>query len=530
MHGIGDVDEAHFQDESANANCAETDSQSAVASFEQSSMDVILQEMSSLVKPAHPVVIAVLCEAKGNSCKSFDALKKDGIQNREIVQIWACDREHLHYQSQDMHTCEEDMKNNLLASIASNGKINGLIIDLEVSRAVGQILHKVLADVRLRDRVLRKQYTVLTPTLNPDESWRKNLLDRFRTEFVKVSPAHSTEIYFSNSSASMKVGVFSSGDQDFYSNLVKIAENSEEKTGLVVQINEVKDGVLNFRSHAPSVLVTNEDYDKQSATEQWRSQHPLGLQTIQQFDIQSPLRPLGIGEEVLVNDEVNVWTGTWGFARIIEHNEDGTYNIVSSWGEEESVPRHLLREWEDAEDSILNVGERILILEDDGIWYQGSVLAKLEGDLYKVQNFSGDGESTIIDREFLMKQMEPLAETAQTVLSIEMMKDVLESTPVSKGSVTVHNDTGDGFLLTGTWQMGRVIILWDGKSHIDLNLYTYNGGKKIGDLFKNVFVNKIPGLSLSSRDEQPRGFGRVVNLDGEIQSPPEWVSSNEMME
>merc|ERR1712060_908185 len=91
-------------------------------------------------------------------------------------------------------------------------------------------------------------------------------------------------------------------------------------------------------------------------------------------------------------------------------------------GNEEQVARMLIRKCETNQDSALMVGERVLIEGDDDTWYQGSILNTLEGNKYKVQNFYLDGYnlgySTVVDRESLTRQMEPIGETTRTTFNI----------------------------------------------------------------------------------------------------------------
>ncbi len=352
------------------------------------------------------------------------------------------------------------MIKNLSGEVAEAGKINGLVINSEIALPIGQVLHKILVDETMREKLLSRRHLVLVPTLHVSETWHWNS--------GKGAPLH----------------------------------------------------------------VTDEDYTNVSAYLQWKTQRPLGLQTILQFEMQAPLASIRVGQSVLVNGEVNVWYGTWYPSKVVRKNSDGTYVITNNLDRQETVSRNLIRKWETEDESTtkLNAKERVLYAFDDDLedWLQGVILEVLTDDTYKLQCFTS-GNLRVVEGERIMRQMEPVVDIEETQISTTVMKDVLGMTPVLKETVQVYEENGyDGFLTTGFWEHGRVVILYDGTSHINVNLFTYEDTKKTGDTFKTAFVDNVPSLTVVSlRDEQPRGFGKVVSLERETFDTPYWVSSIE---
>ncbi|KAL7546765.1 hypothetical protein ACHAWF_010098 [Thalassiosira exigua] len=96
-------------------------------------------------------------------------------------------------------------------------------------------------------------------------------------------------------------------------------------------------------------------------------------------------------------------------------------------------------------------------------------------------------------------------------LSIDMIEDEIE-TP------------GDGYLLGAFWPGGSIVVLWDGRNHVDINLFTYQQDKKKADEFDNTF-RMGSGLKTVLRDEQPRGIGKVVSYFSDIENngTPRWA-------
>lgn len=86
-------------------------------------------------------------------------------------------------------------------------------------------------------------------------------------------------------------------------------------------------------------------------------------------------------------------------------------------------------------------------------------------------------------------------------------------------------DVGEGCLLVALWEGGSLAILWDGRSHVDVNLFTYVEDIKIGDGFVKNFLRAIPSFTTMLRDEQPRGTGRNVAYQRDLKgnTVPHWA-------
>lgn len=92
-------------------------------------------------------------------------------------------------------------------------------------------------------------------------------------------------------------------------------------------------------------------------------------------------------------------------------------------------------------------------------------------------------------------------------------------------AVKKFSDVGDGCLLVAVWEVGSLAILWDGRNHVDVNLFTYVEDIKIGDSFVNEFLRTIPSFTTMLRDEQPRGTGRIVAYQRDLEgnTEPHWA-------
>jgi len=82
---------------------------------------------------------------------------------------------------------------------------------------------------------------------------------------------------------------------------------------------------------------------------------------------------------------------------------------------------------------------------------------------------------------------------------------------------------GDGCLILLSWSEGWMVLLWDGREHVDLNIHLFHEDWSfIEDLMEEL--EAVWELELMLLDVQPRGIGRVVNFAGEMKvNAPAWA-------
>ena len=121
------------------------------------------------------------------------------------------------------------------------------------------------------------------------------------------------------------------------------------------------------------------------------------------------------------------------------------------------------------------------------------------------------------------KRKKPLStgeiQSALMAVLIKMVKD--------DGRVDVKKFTpvGDGCVLVALWNEGHVIVLWDGRDHIDISLFLYKEDMEYTRSFEGHFIQEVSGYKLNLRDVFPRGTGRVVNFAKDLaENPkPRWI-------
>lgn len=90
------------------------------------------------------------------------------------------------------------------------------------------------------------------------------------------------------------------------------------------------------------------------------------------------------------------------------------------------------------------------------------------------------------------------------------------------------HSVGKGCVISASWSTGNAVLLWNGIDRVDINLFTYSQDADLHTNFEEEFeAESRQPLTVLSRDEQPRGVGRVVNFQSEIDRPDGYVFGDE---
>ena len=301
---------------------------------DKSSINLVLAESISLITLENTnAVVAVLCGDRTQPCSSLEVLaNQSAVKN--VIPLWACLSVN---DSTELLACESDIWHSFEASVKVHGQVKGIVIDADAPLAMGQMLHRRFSRARKRRELLTEDYGILAVT--PDACpWCGALLERFQADFVKFEPAYRAEVIFNSTESSLELGIFSSGDDSFYSHLFDVIRSIEQKTGFVSEVQNVKNGLFNYwAGHEPSQFFSHSDYDHTSALEQWRSQRPLAAQTILQFELE---------ERIHIGDAVSIeFEGGWFPGRVAEKLFDETYRVIYDVDGSDSygVERHMLQ-------------------------------------------------------------------------------------------------------------------------------------------------------------------------------------------
>jgi len=112
----------------------------------------------------------------------------------------------------------------------------------------------------------------------------------------------------------------------------------------------------------------------------------------------------------------------------------------------------------------------------------------------------------------------PMPEVSCALLKEMLQKGIASSNPTDETKVEIHDGAGDGCVATAFWSQGSTVAIWDGGHHIDLNIFTFEENKQMHSKFSEAFIGMTSSFSIVLQNEQPRGFGNVVNFKHEMKT------------
>lgn len=117
-------------------------------------------------------------------------------------------------------------------------------------------------------------------------------------------------------------------------------------------------------------------------------------------------------------------------------------------------------------------------------------------------------------------QFESMEEESPSMSELsEDLQKALEAIGVRQTTINrweTYSAVGEGAVLVAVFTSGSAILVWDGRAHVDINLFSTNQSQDQADQFLGAFAEES-GLVPTLRDDQPRGPGRVVQYDFELE-------------
>ncbi|CAJ1959647.1 unnamed protein product [Cylindrotheca closterium] len=116
----------------------------------------------------------------------------------------------------------------------------------------------------------------------------------------------------------------------------------------------------------------------------------------------------------------------------------------------------------------------------------------------------------------------------------KMLKTAIQTAgfDASAGKFEKTQKVGDGGLIVYSSQVANVVLVWDGRTHVDLNFFTFEEGRgeKVNGSVPEKFITGFlraseKSLKINLRDDQPRGTGRVINFSSDLAPEEEAATS-----
>ena len=93
------------------------------------------------------------------------------------------------------------------------------------------------------------------------------------------------------------------------------------------------------------------------------------------------------------------------------------------------------------------------------------------------------------------------------------MEQTVGSIAKSASINTLSFVIGDGIVASLVFEKGSIVLVWDGATHIDINLFLHRIHEAEMNKIMATFAEKLPQATLSLRDEQPRGVNVVTRIE-----------------
>ena len=121
-----------------------------------------------------------------------------------------------------------------------------------------------------------------------------------------------------------------------------------------------------------------------------------------------------------------------------------------------------------------------------------------------------------LGRQSLWQYDASAALTEYTISSITSgLETALKLMNIKKGKYELHNThkIGAGLVIFALFDGGDVTISYDGKSSLNVNLFTLDQEEDVHIKFEGHIFERIPSLAMKLGDMQPRGVNNVVTFD-----------------
>ena len=439
---------------------------------EPSAVATMISEAMKLLE-ATDLEVLIVCGHESQGCESSQTLQKiDHVSN--VNMMYSCEgieglNEYMEHGLERMRACEHEAQEELERICKPGKKIQVVVFDPASPFSMGQVIHSLLSKERHRKKYLDDNVLVLATVQDESQEWRRNLMDRFRTDILVHDPLHRADVLFNSSSTTTELDIVLRGDSLFFEHLIDIAARIEKQTGLVSDIVYVKGGLFSYQPDFQATqFVSPEAYDQTGPLQQWLSQQPLGQQTLFQLELIDRSATFLVGDAVGVFYKNDQGKRTLYKGTVTKVNFDYTYDV----------------DFEDREAASKIIKKR---------------LRKL-----------GNGKAS-----------PPIFSPGQFKVSLKTALVAVFGSDLSEVSIESFTGIGEGVLLLAHWEGGSITALWDGRTHVDLNLFTYVESLPVAKHFEWIFRRENPLLETVLRDDQPRGYGRVVNYQRYIGDPTE---------
>ena len=447
-------DDAKFHGPQLDKLCDRSEAPKRDTPIDSSTVKVALEAGLRLARGEDPIIAAVVC-GDSEACATIDILKKNDNVGRVIVLI--CPElkpgdELFQDGPERVIACEKEILKTFQESLTDEKLLRAVVLDSGASRLMGKIVLKILTGSKSSSamQILAPDMLAIATIDNEEtESWRRNFLNRIRVEIVKFEPVFRVEVLFNTTDRSMELGVTSSGDEHFIHRLTGMVADVEKESGLSMEVRRFNGGF-------------------------WRANE----------------------KTIMKDSEAD---------QLFSHESYDRAAQMEQWKSQQQLGYQSLFQFETLP---LEVGDRVYVILEEGDMFEGVIRIVNDDNTYIIK-FTEDGMlSDVVHRDDIRKLTASRVKTA-----LENALSGMPPTMIFEAEVQELPSAGDGSILAAFWSGGSIIFMWDGRIHIDMNIFIFfEGTRTLSEALALNLKKEISGLETILRDEQPRGYGRVVNF------------------
>ncbi|KAL3935557.1 MAG: hypothetical protein SGBAC_008948 [Bacillariaceae sp.] len=266
-----------------NKFCSKDTEPVRAAKSPESLLSVILNESLDLVDKDSNFAVAVLCGDEDEPCESVNILKgKKRIST--MVPFYSCSDPSL-TEDEAEECANTTAKGKLAAGLDDDTlKIKFVVVDPSASIAMDTIIDLLDDEGKLEDDV----YALATIDSQKD-MWKRSVVDRIRISITRLDPVFRAHVLFNSTESSLEMAFASSGDEFFVENLKTAVTSMEKKSGLTTEIRNIIGGL--WKSEPTYIIEDDaglkffkpEDFDLKPSLEQYKTQNPVGAQSVIQY-------------------------------------------------------------------------------------------------------------------------------------------------------------------------------------------------------------------------------------------------------
>eukprot|EP00980_Cylindrotheca_fusiformis_P000518 scaffold129_cov79-Cylindrotheca_fusiformis.AAC.2 len=283
-----------------SSNSNQNDGPVRASASPDSVMEIALEGSLGLVQRNESYVVAILCGTENEPCKSIPVLEQQSDKVSAVIPLYACSISSSTNKKQNsieeiQHCSTSAASEKLETEIGQKKKKETEKIQMVVVDPAATIAMEDIVDMMSDNLYLEQNVYAVAMIDSKTELWKRSVVDRIRTRITRLDPVFRAHVLLNTTESSLELAVASSGDEYFIEHLKSVVSSMEERAAdgevLSLEIRNIFGGSWKaeptyiVKDDAGLKFFTPEDFQhrKNSSLEQYKTQRPIGIQSISQY-------------------------------------------------------------------------------------------------------------------------------------------------------------------------------------------------------------------------------------------------------